>query len=128
MINNTNKIVFSRTLHNVQETENWKNVRLVHEFDAAAVRRLKETPGKGIWVGGSGLALSLIKAKVIDEFRFMINPVVIEKGTSIFEGMQGKLDLELTTTHRYSSCLLSVMLLRQTFLSMSRLLQTSYSF
>jgi len=103
LINNANKIVFSRTLRTVEETENWKNTKLVHEFDPAAVRRLKEQPGKGIWVGGSNLALSLIKANLIDEFRFMINPVVIGKGTSILEGIQGELDLELTKTRRFSS-------------------------
>jgi dihydrofolate reductase len=103
LINNANKIVFSRTLHKVEETKNWKNTKLVHEFDPAAVGRLKEKPGKGIWVGGSNLALSLIKANLIDEFRFMINPVVIGKGTSIFEGKQDKLDLELTKMRGFSS-------------------------
>jgi dihydrofolate reductase len=103
LINNASKIVYSRTLREVEETENWKNTKLVHEFAPEAVTRLKEKPGKGISVGGSNLALSLIKANLIDEFRFMINPVVIGKGTSIFEGMQGKLDLELTKTRRFSS-------------------------
>ncbi len=103
LINNANKIVFSRTLDKVEETENWRNVKLVHEFDPAAIRRLKEQPGKGIWVGGSNLAVSFIKAGLIDEFRFMINPVVMGKGTPIFEGMNGKLNLELVKTRRFDS-------------------------
>ncbi len=103
LINNANKIVFSRTLDTVEETENWRNVKLVHEFDPAAIRRLKEQPGKDIWVGGSNLAVSFIKANLIDEFRFMINPVVIGKSTTIFEGMHDKLNLELKKTRRFHS-------------------------
>ena len=51
LMNNANKIVFSRTLDKVEEKENWRNVKLVHEFDSEEIRRLKEQPGKGIWVG-----------------------------------------------------------------------------
>lgn len=103
LINNTDKIVFSRTLDKVEETENWKNVKLVHEFDPAAIRRLKEQPGKGIWVGGSNLAVSFVESSLIDEFRFMMNPIVLGGGTPIFEGMHGRLDLELIKTRRFDS-------------------------
>jgi dihydrofolate reductase len=75
LINNANKIVFSRSLDKVEETENWKNAKLVQELDPEVIRRLKEQPGKDISVGGSNLAVSFIKAGLIDEFRFMINPV-----------------------------------------------------
>ncbi|TMI40586.1 dihydrofolate reductase [Candidatus Bathyarchaeota archaeon] len=101
-IKNTNKIVFSRTLDKVQETENWKSVQLVHEFDPGAIRCLKEQPGKNIWVGGSNLALSFIGTDLIDEFRFMINPVIGE-GHPIFEGMKIKLNLELIKRRRFDS-------------------------
>ena len=103
LMNNANKIVFSRTLKKVEKTESWKNAKLVHEFDPEAIRRLKEQPGKGIWVGGSDLAVSFVKAGLIDEFRFMINPVVIGEGTPIFEGIHGKLNLELIKTRRFDS-------------------------
>jgi len=103
LIDKANKIVFSRTLDKVNETENWRNVKLVHKFDSKEIERLKEQPGKGIWVGGSNLALSFIKAGLIDEFRFMINPVLIGGGTPIFEGIGSKLSLELTKTHRFES-------------------------
>ncbi len=62
LINNANKIVFSRTLDKVEETKNWKNAKLIHEFDAAAIKRLKDQPGKGIGVGGSNMAVSFMKA------------------------------------------------------------------
>jgi dihydrofolate reductase len=103
MINNTPKIVFSKTLAKAEETENWKNVKLVREFDHEEIRELKEKPGKGIWVGGSNLAVSFIKEGLIDEFRFMINPVIIGKGTRIFQGLENELNLELIKTKVFKS-------------------------
>ena len=103
LINNTEKIVFSRTLDSVQETENWKNVKLRRKVDPVEMRRLKEMPGKDIWVGTSDLAVSFIKEDLIDEFRFMINPVVVGGGRRIFEGLNRKLDLELTESRKFDS-------------------------
>ena len=103
LINNAEKIVFSRTLDSVRETENWKNVKLRGKVDPVEIRRLKEMPGKDIWVGTSDLALSFIKEGLIDEFRFMINPVVVGGGRRIFEGLNRKLDLELTESRNFAS-------------------------
>jgi dihydrofolate reductase len=103
LINNTEKIVFSRTLKGVRETENWKNVKLRRKVDPVEIRRLKEMTGKDIWVGTSDLALSFIKEDLIDEFRFMINPVVVGGGRRIFEGLNRKLDLELTESRKFDS-------------------------
>jgi dihydrofolate reductase len=103
LMNNTEKIVFSRTLESVSETKNWRNVKLVREFDPAEIQRLKERPGKDINVGGPNLALSFMKAGLIDELRFMIFPVVIDKGSTIFQGIEGRLNLELTKTRRFNS-------------------------
>jgi dihydrofolate reductase len=103
LMNNVNKIVFSRTLDKIDENENWKNVKLVRELDPDKIRRLKEQTGKVIWVGGSELAVSFIKAGLIDEFRFMINPVVIGDGTTIFKGIDSKLNLELIKARTFRS-------------------------
>jgi dihydrofolate reductase len=103
LINNANKMVFSRTLEKVEEKENWKNISLVHKFDPEEIKRLKGQPGKGIGVSGSDLALSFIKAGLIDEFRFMITPVVIGQGTPIFKGLGSKLELEHEKTRTFES-------------------------
>lgn len=103
LMNNTSKIVFSRTLDRVEEHENWKNVRLVKEFNSDEIKRLKEQTGESIGVGGSGLAVSSIKAGLIDEFRFMVNPIVIGAGTPIFKGLDSKLKLELINTRAFRS-------------------------
>lgn len=102
-MNNTEKIVYSRTLDKVSETKNWRNVKLVREFDPAEIRRLKEAPGRDIGVGGSELATSFAEAGLIDEFRFMVTPVAIGAGTPIFKGLKRKLDLELLSTRKFES-------------------------
>jgi dihydrofolate reductase len=103
LMNNTNKMVFSRTLLQVEEKENWKNVKLIRKFDPDEIKNWKEQSGKDISIGGSELALSFIKAGLIDEFRFMINPVGIGNGTPIFRGIESKLDLELVKTQIFES-------------------------
>jgi dihydrofolate reductase len=103
LINSANKIVFSRTLDQVEEKENWKNVKLAREFDPNEMRRLKEQAGKGMSVGGSDLAVSFIRAGLVDEFRFMVNPVVIGEGTPVFKGIDSKLNLELVRTRTFRS-------------------------
>lgn len=103
LINNMSKMVFSKTLDSVRETEDWKNVKLVREFDPAEVRRVKGQPGKDISVGGSNLALSFVKAGLLDEFRFMVAPTTIGRGTPVLDGTLSRMDLELTKTRRFDS-------------------------
>ena len=103
LMNRMNKIVVSRTLNKIREHKNWKNVKIVHKFDPKEIMRIKKQSGKVIWVGGSNLALSFIKAGLIDEFRFTINPVVIGAGTRIFGGLDRQLKLELIKTRKFRS-------------------------
>ena len=103
MMNNTRKIVVSKTLEKAESHGNWKNVELVHEFDPESIRKLKAQGGKGIWVGGSELATSFASEGLIDEFRFMINPVIIGKGTSLLAGIGEKLELELIKSKQFKS-------------------------
>lgn len=103
LMNSTEKIVFSKTLDRVEETKNWKVTKLVHEFDPKEIRRLKAQPGKEINVGGPDLAMSFMKDGLIDELRFMINPVAIGEGTPIFRGLEKRVKLELLETRKFNS-------------------------
>jgi dihydrofolate reductase len=103
LINNTPKMVFSRTLDAVRETKNWRNVKLSREVKPAEIRRLKTQPGKRISVGGADLARSLVKEGLIDEFRFMVMPVAVGKGTPIFDGIEKRLNLKLVKTREFNS-------------------------
>lgn len=75
------KVVFSRSM----ETATWRNTRLVKDNATEAVRKMKAGEGKDLLVLGSAdLCKSLIKYHLIDEFRLMINPLTLGKGTPFF--------------------------------------------
>ena len=65
--------------------------------------RLKDRPGGDISIGGSDLAVSFIKEGLIDEFRFMVAPIVIGQGAQVFKGLESRLDLELIKTRTFES-------------------------
>ncbi len=94
------KIVFSRTL----EKAEWSNSRLVKEDVAQEIGKLKQQSGKNIAIfGSSNLCVSLIKRGLIDEFRFMVNPVVLGKGNTLFAGLNDELNLKLLKTKTFKS-------------------------
>ena len=91
-MNESPKIVFSRTLAKAD----WANTRLVKDDLVGEVRRLKQGSGKDLTIIGSGsLVPPLAAAGLIDEYQFMLNPVAIGQGRSLFEGLQGPLRLKL---------------------------------
>lgn len=81
-MNSISKIVFSRTL----QKADWNNTRLVKESTPAEITNLKQQPGKDMFLFGSAdLAAALIQNGLIDEFRLMVNPVVLGSGTPMFK-------------------------------------------
>ena len=65
---------------------------------------MKQTPGKDLTILGSGsIVTQFAEAGLIDEYQFMIDPVVIAGGTQIFNGMSHKLNLELISTRSFKS-------------------------
>ena len=81
------KTVFSTTLDKSKEIPGgWENNDLVRHDYVSYVNDLKQKPGKDIIVcGGATLVSSLMKEHLIDEFFFIINPVAIGKGLTIFQ-------------------------------------------
>ncbi|HEX9933901.1 MAG TPA: dihydrofolate reductase family protein [bacterium] len=99
-MNNSTKIVFSRTLSKA----NWANTRLVKDDMPGEVRKLKSQSGKGLTILGSGsIVAQLAQAGLIDEYQIMLNPVVLGKGKTMFEGIQNRLALRLTTTRTFGN-------------------------
>ena len=87
------KIVFSRTL----DRADWNNTRLVKNNVAAEIAKLKQPPGKDWFIFGSAnLAAALTNQGLIDEYRVMVNPVVLGRGKPLFPDLKKKLDLQLT--------------------------------
>jgi dihydrofolate reductase len=98
-MNNLKKIVFSKTL----KSADWNNSTLVKEFDPEEILKLKQQPGKDISVGGSDLAVSFIKHKLMDEIRIILVPLVLGSGKPLLEGVDDKLNLKLVKTRTFKS-------------------------
>jgi dihydrofolate reductase len=92
------KIVFSRTLEKVEG-----NATLFRGGVAEEVAKLKEQPGKDLSVGGAGLASTLIKLGLVDEYRIYVNPVALGGGTPYFPALDKRIKLELLETRTFRS-------------------------
>ena len=100
LMNAKPKIVFSRTLQKVE----WNNSRLIKEFIPDEINKLKEQSGKDLIIFGSAdLAASMMKASLIDEYRIMLNPVVLGSGAPLFKGIKDRLDLKLIISKTFRS-------------------------
>lgn len=99
-MNSSPKIVFSRTLTKAD----WVNTRLVKDDMLEEVRKLKQQPGHDLTILGSGtIVAQLAQAGLIDEYQILLNPVVLGKGRTMFEGIKDKLTLKLTTTRTFGN-------------------------
>lgn len=92
------KIVFSTTLKSVE----WNNTTLLHSNLLEEIAKLKQQPGKNISVGGLNIASQLAQADLIDEYRFLIHPIVAGKGPRLFESGKN-LTLELIGSKTFGS-------------------------
>jgi len=94
------KIVFSQTLDRAE----WENSRLVTDDAAEAIAQIKQQPDKDAAIFGSGgLVSSLAQAGLIDEYRLIVNPVVLGNGTPLFKGVQAAIPLKLLKTRTFHS-------------------------
>jgi len=96
-IDNISKIVYSRTLENVD----WKNTELKREVVKEEVLELKEKAGKDIIVGSPGLIASLANLGVIDEFQLGVQPTVVGSGLALFKNITDRVDLKLLRTKTF---------------------------
>lgn len=84
------KYVVSRTLDRVD----W-NAELLRGDVGEAVRRLKEEPGRGLYVAGVTLPRTLAELGLIDEYELIVHPRVAGHGPTLFSGLSRPLDLTL---------------------------------
>src|SRR6185503_14256844 len=70
------KIVFSTTLKSVE----WNNTTLLHSNLQEEIVKLKQQPGKNISIGGLNIASQVAQSGLIDEYRFLVQPIVAGKG------------------------------------------------
>lgn len=92
LMNSIPKVVFSNTL----ETAGWNNMRLVKGSAEEEVARLKQEPGKDLFIFGSAnLTGSLAKQGLIDEYRIGLTPVALGGGTPMFKPSEERMRLKL---------------------------------
>ena len=100
IMNNLPKIVFSRTLEKVE----WHNTRLVKDNIEEEIKKMKNQPGKDMVILGSGSIVSAFAQRgLIDEYSFMVNPIILGRGRSIFQGIKDRLNLKLMETRKFKS-------------------------
>jgi dihydrofolate reductase len=92
------KYVVSSTLERVD----W-NAELVRGDLAQAVQQLKEEPGKGLFLGGVKLPLALAELGLIDEYEFMVHPVLAGHGPTLFAGLSKHVVLKLVSRLEFAS-------------------------
>ena len=97
-IDRVKKYVVSSTLSG----PDW-NAELVHGDVHGAVRRLKQEPGEGLWVGGVTLPLALADLGLIDEYEFVVQPVLAGHGPTLLAGLRQRIQLELVDRHEFPS-------------------------
>lgn len=99
-MNNLEKVVFSRTL----DKADWKNTRLVKGGLVEEAQKMKKESGDDIVILGSGSIVSqLSEHRLIDDYQFVMCPIVLGKGRTMFEGMTEKLNLKRTNARTFEN-------------------------
>jgi dihydrofolate reductase len=99
-MNSLPKVVFSRTM----DKASWNNTKLLKGDLTAEVRKLKKESGGGMVILGSGSIVSqLAQAGSIDSYQFVVNPIILGKGRTMFDGVKEKLNLKLMKTRAFGN-------------------------
>ena len=96
-IDNIPKIIFSHTLKNT----GWDSATLSNLPIEEEVLRLKQQPGKDIFVGCRSLIIQLMKLNMIDEYQLCVHPVVAGSGLPLFENIKDRTILNLVKTKTF---------------------------
>ena len=97
-IDRAKKYVVSSTLSAVD----W-NAELLHGGLGQAVRQLKQESGEGLWVGGVTLPQALADMGLIDEYEFVVQPLIAGHGPTLLAGLRERIPLEPVGRHDFQS-------------------------
>ena len=105
------KIVFSRSLDSAED----KNTRIVRTNLRDEILKLKQEPGKNILVGGVDIPSQLVELGLIDEFRFVVAPIIVGEGRRLFDGVHlpEKCRLKLVESKTFKSGYVALRYLKQ---------------
>ncbi len=96
-----NKIVFSRSLDSAED----RNTRIVRTNLHDEILKLKQEQGKNILIGGVSIPSQLIELGLVDEYRFVVSPIVAGEGRRLLEGvsLRERLQLKLVDSKVFKS-------------------------
>ena len=105
------KVVFSRSLDSTED----KNTRIVRTSLHDEVVQLKREQGKNILVGGVDIPSQLIELGLVDEYRFVVGPIVAGEGRRLLEGVSlpDRLQLRLVESKIFKSGCVALRYLKQ---------------
>ena len=105
------EVVFSRSLDSAEDG----NTRIVRTNLRDEILKLKQEPGKHILVGGVDIPSQLIELGLVDEYRFVVAPIVAGEGRRLLEGVSlpEKLRLKLVESKIFKSGCVALRYLKQ---------------
>jgi len=106
-----NKIVFSRSLNGVEDT----NAQIVRGNLHDEILKLKQEKGKSILVGGVDIPSQLIELGLVDEYRFVVQPIIAGEGRRLLDhvSLREKLRLKLVESKILKSGCVALRYLKQ---------------
>jgi len=106
-----NRVVFSRSLDSAED----KNTRIVRTDLRDEILKLKQEQGKNILTGGVNLPSQLIELGLVDEYLFVIGPVIAGEGRRLLDGVSlpEKLQLKLVESKIFKSGCVALRYLKQ---------------
>jgi dihydrofolate reductase len=106
-----NKIVFSQSLGSAEGN----NTRIVRTKLQDEILKLKQEQGKNILIGGVAIPSQLIELGLVDEYHFVVQPIVAGEGRRLLEGisLQERLQLKLVESKIFESGCVALRYLKQ---------------
>ena len=106
-----NKIVFSRSIDSAED----RNTKIVRTDLRDEILRLKQEQGKSILLGGVSIPSQLIELGLVDEYRFVVGPIVAGEGRRLLEGVSlpERLQLKLVESKIFKSGCVALRYLKQ---------------
>ncbi len=105
------KIVFSRSLDSAED----RHTRIVRTNPHDEILKLKQEQGKNILIGGVSIPSQLIELDLVDEYRFVVSPMVVGEGRRLLEGvsLQEGLQMKLVESKIFKSGCVALRYLKQ---------------
>jgi dihydrofolate reductase len=101
VMNNSPKIVFSKTLGSVKEEVNWKNIKLLHTINKEEICDLKSKTNMTI-LGSGSIVQQFSNLDLIDEYTLVVVPIILGKGKPMFKGVK-EISLKLADSIKFNN-------------------------